>query len=156
MPLAAEDRLQIHDLCARYYISTDEADVDGFMECWVEDDDILFESDFGTFRGRGEIRTFEDDHVNRGMAIGKRHLLGNVSIREGEDANTALVTSYMVVMEVADVPHVVATAIYRDSKVVRTPAGWRFRQRTMAVDPGFGKLMAQVQPATAPTPASRH
>jgi hypothetical protein len=149
MSLTAEDRLEIHDLCARYYITTDEADVDGFMKCWTEDTDILFESEFGTFRGPEQIRAFEDEHVHRGMAIGKRHLLGNVSIREGEDANTAYVTSYMLVMEVADEPHIVATAIYRDSKAVRTADGWRFRHRRMAVDPGFGKLVARMQSASA-------
>lgn len=143
MPLTAEDRLEIQDLCARYYVSTDEKDVDGFMRCWVDSDDILFESVFGTFRGRGEIRAFEDEHVHRGMAIGRRHLLGNVVVREGEAPDTALVTSYMVVMEVAKAPHLVATAIYRDSRVVRTVEGWRFAYRHMDVDPGFQALMSQ-------------
>ncbi|MEZ6187389.1 MAG: nuclear transport factor 2 family protein [Planctomycetota bacterium] len=141
MPLSALDRLEIQDLCARYYVSTDEKDVDGFMDCWVEDDDITFNSAFGNFQGRAAIREFEDEHVHRGMAIGKRHLLGNVIIRPGELPNQALVTTYMVVMEVVDVPHIVATAIYRDSVAEKTAQGWRFRSRSMDVDPGFQKLM---------------
>jgi hypothetical protein len=140
--LTADDRLALHDLCARYYVSTDEADVDGFMDCWADHDEIRFESAFGTFEGRQAIRSFEDEHVHRGMAVGKRHLLGNVVIRPGGTPDDALVTSYMVVMEVADVPHIVATAIYRDSRAVRTPAGWKFVYRRMDVDPGFAKLMA--------------
>lgn len=138
--LSAIDKLEIHELCARYYVSTDEKDVDGFMDCWVDDDDILFESAFGTFKGRNEVRRFEDEHVHRGMAIGKRHLLGNVFVREGETANVAYVTSYLVVMEVVEAPHIVATAIYRDSRAERTPGGWKFRRRSMDVDPGFAKL----------------
>ena len=142
MPLSALDRLEIQDLCARYYISTDEQDVDGFMDCWVEDDDITFNSAFGNYKGRAAIREFEDEHVHRGMAVGKRHLLGNVSIEEGERPNEALVTSYLVVMEVVERPYILATAIYRKSLVERTDEGWRFRSRTMDVDPGFQKVMA--------------
>lgn len=138
--LSADDRLEIQDLCARYYVSTDEKDVDGFMGCWVDDDAITFDSAFGTFTGRSALRQFEDEHVNRGMAIGKRHLLGNVCIRPGEEPGVAFVTSYLVVLEVAAIPHIVATAIYRDSRVERTPHGWKFRHRRMDVDPGFAKL----------------
>jgi len=140
--LTADDRLEILDLCARYYISTDEKDVDGFMDCWVPDDDIVFNSAFGNFAGRAAVREFEDNHVHRGMAIGKRHLLSNVSIRPGPKPNQALVTSYMTVMEVVEVPHIIATAIYRDSLAEKNPLGWRFRKRAMDVDPGFQKVVA--------------
>lgn len=143
MPLTADDRLAIQDLCARYYVATDEKDVDGFLECWADSDDIVFESVFGTFRGRQAIRAFEDEHVHRGMAIGRRHLLGNVVIREAGVPDAALVTSYMVVMEVAKAPHLVATAIYRDSRVVKTARGWRFTYRHMDVDPGFQQTMSE-------------
>ncbi len=120
MALTAEDKIEIHELCAKYYVSTDEKDVDGFMDCWVEDDDIIFESAFGNFKGRKEIRTFEDEHVSRGMAVGKRHLLGNVYVKESGKGNQALVTSYLVVMEVVQKPSIIATAIYRDSLVEKT------------------------------------
>ena len=146
MSLTLEDKFDIQQLCARYYVSTDEKDVDGFMDCWIDDDEIFFESEFGNFKGRQEIRDFEDNHVHRGMAVGKRHLLGNVIIEDGEDDNTAYVTSYLVVMEVAEIPQIVATAIYRKSKAVKTDAGWKFVHRKMDVDDGFRKLMAQ-QPA---------
>lgn len=142
MPLSASDQLEIQDLCARYYVSTDEKDVPGFMDCWVDDDDITFESAFGTFRGRDAIRAFEDEHVHRGMAIGKRHLVANVIIRAGARSDQALVTTYLVVMEVVEAPQIVATAIYRDSIVEKTEKGWRFRHRSMAVDPGFQKTAA--------------
>ena len=141
MGLTAEDKIEIHELCAKYYVSTDEKDVDGFMDCWVEDDDIVFESAFGNFKGRNEIRNFEDEHVSTGMAIGKRHLLGNVYVSESDNKKQALVTSYLIVLEVVDKPFIVATAIYRDSVVEKTSKGWRFRKRSMEVDPGFQKVM---------------
>lgn len=140
--LTAEDRLDILDLCARYYISTDEKDVDGFMDCWVLDDEIVFRSAFGEFAGRAAVRQFEDEHVHRGMAIGKRHLLSNVSIRPASKPDQALVTTYLTVVEVVEEPHIIATAIYRDSVAEKTSVGWRFRERSMDVDPGFQKVMA--------------
>jgi hypothetical protein len=140
--LTAEDRLDIHDLCARYYISTDEKDVEGFMDCWVPDDDIVFKSAFGDFAGRDAVRQFEHEHVHRGMAVGKRHLLSNVSIRPASRPDQALVTTYLTVVEVVEEPRIIATAIYRDSVAEKTSAGWRFRERAMDVDPGFQKVMA--------------
>lgn len=142
MILTSDDKLEIHDLCARYYVSTDEKDVDGFMDCWVDDDEIIFESAFGNFKGRSEIRAFEEEHVHRGMAIGKRHLLSNVFISASEKKNQAYVTSYLTVVEVVDVPAIIATAIYRKSLVEKSSKGWKFRFRSMDVDPGFQKVMA--------------
>lgn len=143
MTLSAEDKQEIIDLHARYYLSTDEKDVNGYMSCWVDDDEIVFESVFGNFTGRQLLKDFEDEHTSRGMAVGKRHLLGNVSIRVGENEDTAYATSYMIVMDVINVPQIVATGIYRDSKIVKTKEGWKFRHRKLEVDPGYEKLMKE-------------
>lgn len=148
MALTTQDKQEIASLCARYYISTDEKDVEGFMNCWA-DGEILFESIFGNFTTRAALRSFEDEHVHRGAAVGKRHLLGNVDIRDGEDDRGAYVTSYMVVLEVHQIPAIVATGIYRDSKVEKTADGWKFRHRKLEVDPGFHKLMATQGPQPA-------
>lgn len=147
MPLSADDRLAITDVHARYYIATDEKDLAGFLACWVDDDDIVFESVFGNFTGRKAIYDFEDEHVHRGMAIGKRHFLANVSIIEGETSDIAYATSYMTVVDVVNAPAIVATGIYRNSKLERTSDGWKFRHRQLDVDPGFQKLMEQQKTA---------
>jgi hypothetical protein len=107
MALSTQDRHEILDLCARYFISTDEKDVDGYMDCWVDDDDISPESVFGNLKGRKPFRDFMDEHVIRGIGVGKRHLLSNTSIRDGEDDRTAYVTSYMVVIDVDNIPNIV-------------------------------------------------
>lgn len=145
MSLSPRDHLAIQQLCARYYVTTDTKDVDGFMDCWVDDDDIHFESAFGDFSGRDGIRAFEEEHVHGGMAEGKRHLLGNVVITPGEDDDTARVSSYLVVLEVEQLPTIVATAHYPSCLVERTDSGWKFRHRKMNVDPGFEAFMAQLQ-----------
>lgn len=149
MPISAEDRGAIQDLHHQYYISTEEKDVAGFMNCWAEDRPVRFESPFGIYDDRASLEAFEDEHVNRGMAIGKRHANLNLVLKEGPDADTVLATSYMLVMEVDDVPAIVATGIYRDSIVVRTSLGWRFVYRNLDLDDGFQKLMARQAPAVA-------
>lgn len=137
MALTAQDRLEILGLVARYNLTTDSKDVDGYMDCWAEE--LLFESPFGTFRSREEMRAFEAEHVQTG-AMGKRHLSLNMAIEE--DGDDALVTSDMVVLEVAEAPHVVATGRYDRSRVVRTSAGWKFSHRHLQLDEGFGKYLS--------------
>lgn len=136
--ISEADRLEIMDLHSRYYVSTDEADVDGFMDCWLDSDEIVFESAFGNFKGRKAIRDFETSHVNGGMAVGKRHLLTNL-VLEASETGEVLATSYLSVVEVKDRPEIIATAIYRKSRVVNTPKGWKFAHRSMDTDPGFQK-----------------
>ncbi len=138
MSLTALDRLEILDLVARYNLSTDDKDVDGYMACWAEE--VLFESPFGTFRTREEMRAFEAQHVETG-AMGKRHLSLNVAIEEEDD--DALVTSDLVVLEVAEAPHVVATGRYDRSRAIRTPDGWKFTHRRLELDGGFERYLAE-------------
>ena len=42
-------------------------------------------------------------------------------------------------------PRIVATGRYDASVVVKTPKGWRFKSRSLKVDPGFFKWMEQGQ-----------
>lgn len=143
--LSAEDRLELFDLAARFYTNIDEKDADAFMRCWVDSDEILYESDEGNAQGRQGMRQFFEYHVHYGMGVGKRHVLANLTINEGEDNNTAYTTSYLIVLAVDVIPHIFATAIQRRSKVVRTAAGWQFLYRSQNTDPGLSKLLAQMQ-----------
>ena len=149
MTLTGQDRAEIMDLCAKYNISTDNADVDSFMNCWSDEEGsnhVRFESPFGNFSSRDEIRHFEQEHVTKGMAVGKRHLAFNIVMREGkEDNNTAFVTSDLMVVETKEIPYIVATARYDDSKVIKTDKGWKFKYRNLKVDEGFMKLMAKAK-----------
>ncbi|MEY3212759.1 MAG: hypothetical protein RIT28_3240, partial [Pseudomonadota bacterium] len=78
-----------------------------------------------------------------GMANGKRHQVTNVYI-EAVSPTEVRVTHDLIVLEVKDEPRVFATGRYDDSVVVKTPQGWRFKSRHLAVDPGFFVLMARL------------
>lgn len=144
------DYLEIHNLVAKYCLTTDNKDVDGFMDCWVEPD--AFEGydsgAFGNMTTWEELRNFEAHHVGPGgNANGKRHQATNILVEPVSDTEV-LVTHDMIVLEVASIPAVVATGRYNRSKVVKTSKGWKFKYRKLDVDSGFFNLMQKLEAAT--------
>lgn len=149
MALTASDHLEIQALVSRYCITTDNADVDGFMDCWVSPEEFAgYDSGaFGKMDTWEELKAFETHHVGPGgMANGKRHQSTNVLIEVVSDTEVH-VTHDLVVLEVAAVPYVMSSGRYNKSQVVKTAAGWKFKRRTLDIDSGFFKLMEQNQGA---------
>jgi hypothetical protein len=146
-----DDDREIRNLVARYTLTTDDADADGFMALWVPPEAFggYDSGSFGNLRTWQELRDFEVHHVGPGgMANGKRHEVANLLI-EPISADEAHVTHDLIVLEVAQEPRIIATGRYDRSVVVRTPAGWRFQRRTLKVDGGFFLLMQQGKVAGA-------
>ncbi len=140
-PLTATDIAEIQNLVALYGLTTDNADADAFMRTWVEPAEFggYDSGAFGQIDTWQQMYEFEKHHVGPGgMANGKRHLAMNIAI-EPVSATEAHVTNDMIVLEVAEVPHVVASGRYDRSVVVKTAQGWRFKRRTLKVDAGFFK-----------------
>lgn len=136
------DVLEIQSLVARYCLTTDDADPEAFMRCWVDASEFGgYESGaFGRMETWQAMYEFERHHVGPGgMANGKRHQVLNLLI-EPLSAPEAHVTHDMIVLEVAEAPRIIATGRYDRSLVVKTAAGWRFKRRTLSVDGGFFKL----------------
>jgi len=147
MNITTQDLLEIQNLIATYFIATDNKDVEGFMNCWVSPDEFEgYDSGaFGHMKTWDELKAFEAHHVGPGGdANGKRHQVTNVIIQPVNDAEVS-VTHDMIVLEVASIPMIVATARYNNSKVVKTEKGWKFKWRKLDVDTGFFKLMEQWQ-----------
>jgi SnoaL-like domain len=135
----SHDELEIRNLVSRYCVTTDNADADGFMQCWVSPAEFggYQSGPFGAMATWQEMYAFEKHHVGPGgMANGKRHQSTNVLIEPISDREVH-VTHDLVVLEVAEVPRIVATGRYDKSVVVRTEHGWRFKSRTLHVDHGF-------------------
>lgn len=149
--ISFEDYQEINSLITRYCLTTDDADAEAFMTCWVEPESFggYKSGAFGDMSTWQEMYEFEKHHVGPGgMANGKRHQATNVSI-EVVSATEVLVTHDMIVLEVADEPRVLATGRYNRSVVVKTKAGWRFKSRSLDVDSGFFKLMEKLQTAVS-------
>ncbi len=142
-PLAANDIAEVHNLVALYCLTTDNADADAFMQLRVDPAEFggYDSGAFGSMKTWQEMLDFERHHVGPGgMANGKRHQAINLAI-EPVSVTEALVTHDLIVLEVAEAPRIVATGRYNRSVVVKTAHGWRFKRRTLEVDPGFFKLM---------------
>lgn len=140
-PLSSGDIAEIQNLVSLYCLTTDNADADAFMQLWVDPADFggYDSGAFGARKTWQEMHEFERHHVGPGgMANGKRHQALNLAI-EPVSATEALVTHDMIVLEVAETPRIVATGRYNRSIVVKTANGWRFKRRTLDVDPGFFK-----------------
>lgn len=149
--ITAADFGEIQNLVALYCVTTDNADADGFMQTWVEPAEFggYDSGAFGRMDTWEAMYEFEKEHVSPGgMANGKRHLSLNILV-EAISATEVHVTNDMVVLEVADIPKVLATGRYNRSVVVKTSNGWRFKRRTLDIDPGFFKAMAAQQPVAA-------
>jgi hypothetical protein len=145
MTMTATDFWEIHNLISRYTITTDNADADAFMDCWVAPEEFggYDSGAFGTMSTWQELYEFEKHHVGPGgSAVGNRHQATNVLIEPINDRE-AYVTHDMLVIRVADIPQIVATGRYDKSRVVKTDKGWKFKSRSLKVDEGFFKLMEQ-------------
>jgi hypothetical protein len=146
MNLTTQDVLDIQNLIATYCIATDNKDVDGFMNCWVSPEEFEgYDSGaFGHMKTWEELRAFEAHHVGvGGNANGKRHQATNIIIQAVSDKEVS-VTHDMIVLEVANIPGIVATTRYNNSKVVKTNRGWKFKYRKLDIDSGFFKLMETI------------
>jgi hypothetical protein len=145
--LTPADHAEIQNLVALYCITTDNADADAFMALWVEPAEFggYDSGAFGKMDTWQAMYEFEKHHVGPGgMANGKRHQSTNIVI-EGVSATEAWVTNDLLVLEVADVPYLMATGRYNKSVVVKTNKGWKFKRRTLDIDSGFFKLMEKRQ-----------
>ncbi len=154
MPIAhitPNDFAEIQNLVALYCVTTDNADADAFMKLWVEPADFggYDSGAFGKMDTWDAMYAFEKHHVGPGgMANGKRHQSTNIVI-EPISATEAHVTNDMLVLEIADVPYLMATGRYNKSVVVKTAEGWKFKRRTLDIDSGFFKLMEKAKAGAA-------
>lgn len=147
MRITTQDLLEIQNLIATYTVTTDNKDVDGFMNCWVrpEEFDGYDSGAFGHMKTWEELKAFEAHHVGEGgNANGKRHQATNIIIQQ-ISATEVHVTHDMIVLEVAAIPMIIASGRYNNSKVVKTSEGWKFKWRKLDIDSGFFKLMEQWQ-----------
>ncbi len=143
--ISFDDDRAIRNLVSRYCITTDNADPEGFMECWVAPEAFggYDSGAFGNMKTWEELLAFEKHHVGPGGgANGKRHQATNVLI-EPVSADEVHVTHDLVVLEVAQEPRMIASGRYDASVVVRTPKGWRFKSRSLKVDAGYFVLLEQ-------------
>ncbi len=125
--LAAEDRVAIEQLYARYAHAADRGDAEAWAGCFTPDG--VFNS-FGV-RHAGHTALVAVIEGSRKRPPG-RHWVNNLVVEETDFG--ARGTAYLAWLHITKSPvSMPTTGIYED-ELVRTPEGWRFRSRTFVVD----------------------
>src|SRR5829696_5548142 len=129
MPTPLEGKKRIRALFIQYCLRMDELRLRQRGELFTEDGEWI--APYSRARGPGEIAALMARNIPAEPR--RKHFIMNSLIKLDGDRATAR-TSYLVILQAAGAglePSVAGT--YRDA-LVRTPAGWRFRERRLVHD----------------------
>jgi hypothetical protein len=129
-PVTADDKIQIHELLARYAWSFDTADVEGFVGCFAEGatlcEDVFEEED--RWIGRSEIRSMAERFFSIPGFAGRQHHASQILIEGNTDR--CQVRAFCFVLEPRpDQPCVVPFAGHYDDIVIKVDGRWMFEKR---------------------------
>ncbi len=129
---SSSDRLDIHELTARYAWSLDTGDTDAFVNCFCTEGELVwdvFEST-GRWRGAAALRRFIEYFRERPESAGRQHLVSNVIVTPtaaGADAR-----SYVgVAMRRGDGPHALHVMGHYEDELAREDGRWLFKRRVI-------------------------
>jgi hypothetical protein len=130
--ITADDYFEIQNLVARYFLTIDDGDAEGFMNCWVGPGDFeLYASPLGRITDWHELNTLiQKITAPDGFEKNQRHFSANLSIKPVSPTKV-LVAHDMMVCDVSGEPKIVAIGRYNDTVVVKTDKGWKFKSRAV-------------------------
>lgn len=133
MSQALEDREAIRELLAAYCFALDECRFEELGALFAEDAEWGPQRIPQKARGPAEIAELARSIVPLpGEGPKRRHLTTNIVIRlEGDRAQVK--SNFLMVRESPGGPLLAIAGTYKD-RLVRTPAGWRFRHREILND----------------------
>jgi len=124
------DRLEIHELTARYAWSLDTGDEDAFVDCFCHDGELVwdaFETE-GRWRGAAALRGFIGYFRQRPESAGRQHHVSNLIVTPTTEGATA--KCYVAVMLRAEPgPHLLNVMGYYEDVLRREDGRWRFATR---------------------------
>lgn len=127
---ALSDRAGIQDLLARYCHVVDRRDWAAFSALF-SDDAVLDYSAFGGPRcGAADMATYLDGAL--APIDGTQHTISTSVVElSGDTASARTAAQVMMISAAADgSPHVLFVGLWYRDVLVRTPQGWRIRERT--------------------------
>jgi len=132
------DRVAIRELTARYNMSVDNGDIDGYVRTFIPDG-VFYVSADQQLRGHEQIKTFSQH-----LGFGCVHMTTDAIIEINGDR--ARQTCYLLVMKrQRDRQNItpITTGCYHDT-LVRTPEGWRFESRKADCDVALDLVLARL------------
>jgi uncharacterized protein (TIGR02246 family) len=129
---SAIDKIEIHELLARYAWAFDTADVEGFVGCFAPDGTMcedVFE-DVDRWVGRDQIRSMATHFFSMPGFAGRQHHASQILIEGTGDRRR--VRSFCFVIEPRDgEPCIMPFAGYYEDVVVRIDGGWLLQERVV-------------------------
>lgn len=131
------DRLELHELFARYAWSYDEGRFDQLADLWTVDAQFEIRGGVGTMpttmRGRDEIVTTMQARRSQTQPAQRRHLITNVVVEE-VDGDRARASAYLVLGSTTDgVLSLPITGHYRNG-YARVDGRWRIHRQVLTMD----------------------
>lgn len=124
------DRLEIHELTARYAWSLDTGDEDAFIACFCRDGELIwdvFETE-GRWRGAEALRGFIAYFRQRPESAGRQHHVSNLIVTP--TASGASAKCYVTVaMRREPGPHLLHVMGHYEDELRRQDGQWRFARR---------------------------
>jgi hypothetical protein len=139
------DRAAIQDLVTGYFLALDRKDWDAVTACFTPDADC----DYGVFRGD---TGFAVDCIRRGVAQFDHTMHCGSNVQVVVDGDAARAECYAVCyhrLPIAGVSHDRVSALHYRDMLVRTPAGWRIRERRVTF---VWETMAETSLPPPPSP----
>lgn len=128
--LAALDRLEIHELAARYAWSLDTGDETAFIDCFCRDGELVwdvFETE-GRWRGTAALRAFIGYFRGRPESAGRQHHVSNLIVTPTPEG--AIAKCYVAVaLRREEGPHALHVMGWYEDELRREEGRWRFLRR---------------------------
>ena len=149
------DRLDIHELLARYAWALDTGDLDGLVACFTPDAVVTEEvfEDPDRWEGHAGIRRLGQHYSSAPGFPGRQHHITQVLI-DGDDS-MAKVRAFTFVTECrGEPPYLLRFAGYYEDKVAKRQGAWLFTERVirlwdgpvLARFPGHGEYKPRKRP----------
>lgn len=139
----AADRLEIHELLARYAWSLDTGDEEGFVACFTRDAELVWDvfDTPGRWHGHAALRRFIQFFKSRPESAGRQHHVSNqlvTPVAEGARARSYV----LVALRSGDGPHRLNVMGYYEDELTREDGGWRLSRRV--IRDWSGPVLAQI------------
>jgi len=125
--LTTQDYIDIQQLYAKYNEAIDSGDGEAYAATFTPD------GVFNTFKGKDQLVGFIEQWKTKMNGLTRRHWNNNLIITPTAEGATG--STYLLLIDVAARPPVIGSAARYSDVLVKTPQGWRFKQRNTRADP---------------------
>jgi SnoaL-like domain len=129
-PFSSSDRMEIHELTARYAWSLDTGDAEAFVQCFCRNGELVWDvfETAGRWRGADALRRFIEYFRQRPESAGRQHHVSNLIVTATDSGVRA--RSYVAVaMRCANGPHALNVMGYYEDEFQRENGRWLFSRR---------------------------